>query len=153
MSIFDKWNKSIDGDALKKDVAEAAENGGGTYEPVPYGTYEVKVERIELKECGSIKHKGEPMVNIMFRIIAGEKKNSCIFMNQLVTQGFQIHLVNKLLKSMDTDVKVDFDGNFEHYNNMLLDVLESCQNLEYALVYSENKKGYATFEISDVYEA
>ena len=27
-TIFDKWNKEIDGDALKKDVKEAAENGG-----------------------------------------------------------------------------------------------------------------------------
>lgn len=151
-SIFDKWNKDIDGEALKKDVEEAKENGG-TYEEVPYGTYEVKVDAITLKECGSEKHKGEPMVSIWFKIIAGKYENSRIFMNQLVTQGFQIHIVNELLRSLDTDVNVEFDGNFEHYNDMLLDVLEQSDSLEYVLEYGESKKGYPTFKIAEVFES
>ena len=153
MSIFDKWNKEIDGDALKKDVKEAAENGGGNYEEVPYGTYEVKVDKMELKECGSEKHKGEPMISIWFKIIAGEKKGSLIFMNQLLTQGFQIHIVNELLRSMESGVDVEFDGNYEHYNNTILDVFEACANLEFVLKYSESKRGYPMFKIEDVFEA
>ena len=151
MSIFDKWNKNIDGEALKKDVQEAAENGG-SYEEVPYGTYEVKVEKMELKECGSEKHKGEPMISIWFKIVAGDKKGSLIFMNQLLTQGFQIHIVNELLRSMETDVEVEFDGNYEHYNNAILDVFEASQSLEFVLKYSESKKGYPVFKIEDVFE-
>jgi len=150
-TIFDKWNKNIDGEALKKDVKEAAENGGN-YEEVPYGTYEVKVDKMELKECGSEKHKGEPMISIWFKIINGDKKGSLIFMNQLLTQGFQIHIVNELLRSMDTGVDVEFDGNYEHYNNTILDVFEACQSLEFVLKYSESKKGYPVFKIEDVFE-
>lgn len=150
-TIFDKWNKEIDGDALKKDVKEAAENGG-SYEEVGYGTYEVKVEKMELVECKSDKHKGEPMLSVWFKIVAGDKKGSMIFMNQLLVQGFQIHIVNEFLRSMDTGVEVEFDGNYEHYNNMILDVLEACDKLEFVLKYSESKKGYPTFKIEDVFE-
>jgi len=151
MSIFDKWNKQIDGEALKQDVKEAAENGG-SYEEVPFGTYEVKVEKIELKECGSEKHKGEPMIAIWFKILNGQYKNSMIFMNQLLTQGFQIHIVNELLRSMDTGIDVEFDGNYEHYNNTILDVFEATGNLEFVLKYSESKKGYPVFKIEEVFE-
>ena len=151
MSIFDKWNKNVDGEALKKDVQAAAE-GSQQYEEVPYGTYEVKVEKMELKECGSEKHKGEPMISIWFKVITGQNKGGMIFMNQLLTQGFQIHIVNELLRSMETDVDVEFDGNYEHYNNMILDVLEACDKLEFVLKYSESKKGYPTFKIEDVFE-
>lgn len=152
MSIFDKWNKSVDGEALKQDVKTAAEGGSGSYEEVPFGTYEVKVEKMELKECGSEKHKGEPMISIWFKILNGQYKNSMIFMNQLLTQGFQIHIVNEMLRSMDTGVDVEFDGNYEHYNNTILDVLEGSANLEYVLKYSESKKGYPVFKIEEVFE-
>jgi len=151
MSIFDKWNKNVDGEALKKDVQAAAE-GSQQFEEVPYGTYEVKVEKMELKECGSDAHKGEPMISIWFKIITGERKGSLIFMNQLLTQGFQIHIVNELLRSMETDVEVEFDGNYEHYNNTILDVFEGCAKLEFVLKYYETKKGYPAFKIEDVFE-
>lgn len=151
MSIFDKWNKEIDGAALTKDVKEAAENSGN-YEEVPYGTYEVKVEKMEIVECKSAAHKGEPMLTIWFKIVAGDRKNSMIFMNQLLVQGFQIHIVNELLRSMDTGVEVEFDGNYEHYNNTILDVLEACDKLEFVLEYGQSKKGYPTFKIEDVFE-
>lgn len=152
MSIFDKWNKEIDGAALQKDVKEAAENGK-QFEEVPYGTYEVKVDKMEIKECGSDKHKGEPMLSIWFKIIAGERKGSLIFMNQLLVEGFQIHIANELMRSMDTGVDVEFDGNYEHYNNTILDVLEACDKLEFVLEYGQSKKGYPTFKIEDVFEA
>lgn len=151
MSIFDKWNKEIDGEALKKDVEEAAE-GRTEYKEVPTGTYEVKVEKMELKECNSDKHKGEPMVSIWFKVLNGEYKDGIIFMNNLLVQGFQIHIVNELLRSLDTDVDVEFDGNYEHYNNTILDVFEGTQNLEYVLNYGTSKKGYPTFKIEDVFE-
>lgn len=152
MSIFDKWNKAVDGEALKKDVKEAAENSG-SYREVPYGTYEVRVEKMELVECKSDKHKGEPMISVWFKIVTGEYKDSLIFMNNLLVQGFQIHIVNEFLKSLDTDVDVEFDGNYEHYNNMILDVFEGTQELEYVLNYGQTKKGYNSYTIEDVFES
>ena len=43
-----RFNKNIDVEGLKKDVAEAKENGGRR--DVPYDTYEVAVNKLELRE-------------------------------------------------------------------------------------------------------
>ena len=147
MEIWEKFDKSIDTKGLKKDVKEAQENGGN-YEEVPYGTYEVKVEKIEMRESKN----GDPMVTIWFKIIAGKYKNSIIFYNQVISKGFKIHLCNELLKSLDTGVNVEFD-TYAQYNEVLMDVAEGSQDLEYALEYGENKKGYPTYKITDVFEA
>lgn len=147
-NMWEKFNKSIDVKGLQADVKEAAENGGtGEYKEVPHGTYEVKVEKMELKAS----KKGDPMVAIWFKILEGDFKNSILFLNQVITQGFQIHIVNEILRSMDTGVEIEFQ-NFEQYGNLLMDVHEAInEKLEFALEYGE-KKGFNTFKITEVYE-
>ena len=148
-SIFEKWNKNVDAEALVRDVGEAAENGGGEYKEVPTGDYEVRIDKMELKES----KKGDPMFSCWFKILNGEYENSLIFMNQVITQGFQIHQVNEFLRSLESGVEIKFDGNYEHYNNIILDVAEAIdKSYEYGLEYGENKKGYPTFKIVDVFE-
>ena len=148
MSIFDNWNKQIDGAKMAQDVKEVEQNGGGEYKEVPVGEYEVTIEKMELKEAKS----GAPMVAIQFRILDGEFKKSCLFMNQVVTQPFQISIVNSFLRSLDTDVEVDFDGNYAHYNDTILDVFEATDKdkLEFLLSYTESK-GYPRYKIKEVY--
>ena len=148
MSIFDKWNEQIDGAKMAQDVKEVEQNGGGEYKEVPVGEYEVKIEKMELKEAKS----GAPMVAIQFRILEGEFKKSCLFMNQVVTQPFQISIVNSFLRSLDTDVEIDFDGNYAHYNDTILDVFEATDKdkLEFLLSYTESK-GYPRYKIKEVY--
>lgn len=148
MEIWEKFDKKINTKELKDGIKQARENGGGNYEEVPYGTYEVNVEKIELRES----KKGDPMVSIWFNIIAGNFKNSKIFYNQVINQGFQIHLLNEFLRSLDTGVNVEFDS-YAQYNEVLMDVAEGTKTLEYALKYGENKKGYPTYEITEVFEA
>lgn len=146
---FSKFDKAMDLEGLKKDVAEAKENGGtGEYKEVPVGKYEVSVHKMELTES----KKGDPMVSIWFKILEGEYKNSYLFFNQVITQGFQIHIVNELLRSM---VEADTDVTFESYSQyaqMLMDIHEMIDgNLEFAINYGENKQGYKTFKIEEVY--
>ena len=148
MELWEKFDKKINTKELKDGIKQARENGGGNYEEVPYGTYEVNVEKIELRES----KKGDPMVSIWFNIIVGNFKNSKIFYNQVINQGFQIHLCNELLKSLDTGVNVEFDS-YAQYNEVLMDVAEGTKTLEYALKYGENKKGYPTYKITEVFEA
>ena len=148
MEIWEKFDKKIDTKVLKEGIKQARENGGGNYEEVPYGTYEVNVEKIELRES----KKGDPMVSIWFNIIAGNFKNSKIFYNQVINQGFQIHLLNEFLRSLDTGVNIEFDS-YGQYNEVLMDVAEGTKTLEYALKYGENKKGFPTYEITEVFEA
>lgn len=148
-SIFEKWNQEVDQEKLKKEIEEAA-NGSTDFEDVPVGEYEVEVEKMELV---ATKTTGKPMLTVWFNIMDGKYKGQKIFMNQVITQGFQIHVANEFLRSLDTGVDVDFDGNYEHYNDLILDVMEAIdKQLEYMLDYGENKKGYKTFKISEVFE-
>lgn len=144
---FSKFDKQVDLEGLKQDIAEAAENGGD-FKEVPIGTYEVAITKLELSESS----KNDPMVKIWFKILDGEFKNSIIFMNQVVTRGFQIHIVDEFLKSLETDVDIYFES-YSQYNEVLLDVFEAVNGkLEFALKYGKNDKGFNTYEITEVFE-
>ena len=147
MDMFEKWNSNVDLKGLQDDVKKAQEDNK-EFEKVPYGEYEVKVDKMELKAT----KKGDPMVSIWFTILEGKYKKSKLFLNQVITQGFQIHLMNTFLKSMKTDIVIEF-VDYKQYADLLLDVAEECDtnNLEFALKYEDNK-GYDKFTITEVFE-
>ena len=147
MDMFEKWNSNVDLRGLQKDVKDAQDNKR-EYEEIPHGEYEVKIDKMELKSS----KKGDPMVSIWFTILEGKYKKSKLFLNQVITQGFQIHIVNELLKSMKTDLVIEF-VDYKQYAELLLDVAEECDtnNLEFALKYEDNK-GYDKFTITEVSE-
>lgn len=147
MELWEKFDKSIDVEGLKKDAEEASENGGD-FKEVPVGQYEVEMNKIELKES----KKGSPMLSIWFKILDGEYKGSLIFYNQVLDNGYGIHNANEFLRKMDLKTEIKFDG-FKQYHKMLLDINEEVSgNLEFALDYGKNNKGYNTYKIVDVYE-
>ena len=141
---FSKFDKKVDLEGLKKDIEESSSND---FKEVPLGTYEVAITKLELGESS----KGDPMVKVWFKILEGEYKGSLIFMNQVVTKGFQIHIVDEFLRSLDTDIEIAFES-YSQYAELLADVYEAIEgNFEYALEYGENK-GFNTFKITDVFE-
>ena len=144
--IFDKFDKAIDVKGLANDVKEAAENGGD-FPEVPLGKYEVKLDTLELVES----KKGDPMVKCWFRILSGEFKNSLIFYYQLVTDGFRIHLMNEFLRDLETNVDVEFKS-YKQYHQMLMDIAEEMDGLGFVLEYGENKKGFNTYKVEEVFE-
>lgn len=84
------------------------------------------------------------MFSCWFKILTGEYKGSMIFLNQIVTQGFQIGIVDEFLRSlmseMDAPIPVQFQ-TYNQYNNLILDIMEAIDgNFEYALEYGENKR-------------
>lgn len=145
---YSKFDKQVDVEGLKKDVAEAAANGGnGDYKEVPFGKYEVSVDKMELVES----RKGDPMVTIWFKILSGEFKNSRLFFNQVITKGFQIHQANELLRSLDSGFDIEFES-YSQYGQLLMDIHESIYGqLEYGIKYEDNK-GFAKYTITDVFE-
>ena len=154
--MFSRWDKEIDTEGLQKDVAEAAANGGGgNYKEVPHGNYEVAVQQMELKAS----KKGDPMVSIWFKIVSdGEYKGSLIFYNQVVTQGFQIHMVNEMLRKMCEEMGADAPviefQTYKQYSELLMDIFEAvADNFEYGLKYAANSKNkdFSTYEITDVF--
>lgn len=155
MDMFSKWDAAIDTEGLQKDIKEAAQNGGnqGNYKEVPHGNYEVAVQQMELKAS----KKGDPMVSIWFKIVSGEYKNSLIFYNQVVTQGFQIHMVNEMLRKMCeemTDIPVIDFKTYKQYGELLMDIFEAvADDFEYGLKYAANSKNkdFSTYEITEVF--
>lgn len=150
-NIFDKWDKEIDTKGLAEDVKEAAENGTGSFKEVPHGDYEVAIQQMELKASS----KGDPMVTIWFKVLDGEFKGSMIFMNQVITQGFQVHIVNEILRMMVSEMAdapvIEFKS-YKQYGNLIMDIFEAINdNFEYALAYKKGKKDFSTFEIKEVF--
>ena len=148
--IFAKWDEAIDTEGLQKDVAEAAKGGNGDFEEVPHGTYEVAIKQMELKAS----KKGDPMVSIWFKVVDGAHKNGIIFFNQVITQGFQIHIVNELLRKMVSEAKdapvIDFKS-YKQYSDLILDVFEITDGFEYCLKYTKGKNDFSNYEITEVF--
>ena len=150
-NIFAAWDNAVDMEGLQKDIQEAAEHGG-TYKEVPHGKYEVSIEKMELKET---KEKHNPMVSIWMEVCDGEYEGSMIFMNQVLTQGFQIHIVNEFLRSLlqnCTDVPTVEFKSYAQYAELLMDIHELiADSFEYAIDYGQTKKGFDTFKVLEVF--
>ncbi|MBR5584519.1 MAG: DUF669 domain-containing protein [Lachnospiraceae bacterium] len=151
--MFSKWDKEIDIEGLQKDIADAAENGGN-FKEVPHGIYEVAVHQMELKAS----KKGDPMVSIWFKVIGGEYENSMIFYNQVITQGFQVHMVNEMLRKMCEEMGANMPviefQSYKQYANLLMDIFEAvAENYEFGLKYAANSKNkdFSTYEITEVF--
>ena len=151
-NIFAQWDNAVDMEGLQKDIQEAKENGGN-FKEVPHGQYEVSIEKMELK---ATKEKQKPMVSIWMKIVGdSDFKASMIFMNQVITEGFQIHIVNEFLRSLVQDCAdapvVEF-RSYAQYAELLMDIHELiAESFEYAVNYGQTKKGFDTFEITEVY--
>ena len=147
---WDKFDNNVDVEGINEDLQNNKDNFG-EFKEVPLGEYEVRVNQMEL----TTSKKGDPMLAIRFQILDGPFKNSLVFYNQVLTLGFQIHMANEMLRSFDTGIEIpsEFKG-YSALNELILDVSEEidAQGLEYALKYDENKKGYKTFEIIEVFE-
>ena len=151
MSEFDfsRFDDELDLEELAQaiDASEKGKGGNGDFKDVPLGNYEAKIDKLEL----SVSKLGKPMLTCWFKILAGEFKNSRLFMNQVIEQGFQIHIANDFLRSLDSGLEIKFK-TFKQYEQMVMDVAESIDGLEYAVKYGETSKGFKTFEITDVFE-
>ena len=146
-NLFAEFDKAVDVKALAEDVKNSSDTP--VYKDVPDGHYIIQVEKLELV---ATKETRKPMVSGWFKISEGEYKNQRIFMNQVIDEAFKIHICNEFLRGLDSGVEVEFES-YSQYGNMLMDILENIDGkFEYELNYYHNKKGFAQFEICDVYE-
>lgn len=145
---FSKFNKEFPADKMKEQIKEAKENSGGSN--LPDGEYKVKLDKMELTQSS----KGALMIKAQFRIIAGDHKKQCIFVNRVLTgtknDGFMMIKANEFLESLDSGCDVTFE-DWEQYNDLILDIAEAVQedNLEYLVVLDTDGK-YQNFDIIDV---
>ena len=149
MIDFSKYDKKTDLEGLKEDTQKAIENGG-EFEEVPTGTYEVSISELELTMSKSDK----PMVKIWYTILSGDYENNKIFQYQLVDTGQKLAIIKPLLEKLtDGEIDVIFDS-YSQYANLINEIKDFIEDnsLEYSLEYSENKKGFKTYKILEVFE-
>lgn len=152
-----KFDKKVDLEALAVDVQEVEENGGGgDFEKVPDGQYEVAVEKMELTES----KKGDPMLMIWFNIVDGEFEGQKIFYYKVMQPqndkawGYQVHQNNEMLRKLwdcnEEDVKFT---SFGEYADLVLDIHEDIDGqFEYLLSKETDKNGFDQFKILEVFE-
>lgn len=147
MMDFSKFDSMFNLEGLKEDIKAAADRNTERVE-VPDGQYECKVEKMEMKESKT----GNPMISIWFRIVAGDFKNSVLFMNQTIHTGFGLHTAKKTLSDMDTGLPIDFQS-FTQFASLIESVKEAIetQKLEYAVKYTTTKNDFKNFEITEVF--
>ncbi|WP_407312101.1 DUF669 domain-containing protein [Desulfosporosinus sp. SB140] len=147
-NVWEKFNKTIDLGALREDLKAAQENKQ-EFRDVPKGSYEVRIDKLELAESKS----GNPMMVCWMKILGGEYKNQKLFYNQVLHVGFGIHKACEFLRSLDSGIDVQFN-DYGQFNELLLDIHEAIdESFEYAVEYGEDKKGYSTYDIKEVFEA
>lgn len=143
---FDKWDKQF---SVSAESVNELKKNETTYEEIPFDKYYVSVAKMELTSS----KKGDPMLSVRFRILEGKYKNQLIFMNSIVTNGYGIHNANEFMRSLDSGVDIKWTGSYGAYADMIDKVFEAVEkNLEYALDYSSNSKGYSVFKIEEVFD-
>ena len=153
---FERWNKEFGGEAAVAEIEKAKESAG-EYAELPEGTYVCKLEKLELGESKAKK----PMVKAMFRILEGEHKKQCIFYNGVMAandpqyNGFMMHRVLEFLRSLQVldDMEVTFDGNYVHFNDLILDIHETAEEdgLKFE-VFTEKDGDFNKITVTDVFE-
>lgn len=142
---FSKFDQQVDTNALKADIKEAEKNGGGAYKEVPAGTYVGKFDKLEI---GATKD-GRPMLKAQFRIMEGEYKNSCVFMNRvLFGTTNDANMIASAVGFLNTLEACDEDGelitvefnSYSQFNDLVMDIMESidADQLGYEIEYNPN---------------
>lgn len=144
---YSKWDNKYK--VSSDDVKSIEKNNKKDFDKVPYGEYEVSIKKLELISNSN----DDPMVVCWFKILDGKFKNSMIFMNQVVTQDFQIHIIDEFLRSLDSGIEVEWLGSYSKYADLIDSIFDTIteEKLEYALDYSSTEKGYGKYKIADVF--
>lgn len=148
---FDKINRSVDLEGLRKDVENASENGTGDFPTIPAGKYEVALVSLEIK---GTKKDNRPMLAASFKILSGEYKNQRLFMNRVIygtkDDGRMIKSAVGWLNTLESGVDVAFH-DYKQFADLVLDVAEAIDGkLEYAVEYDDDQ--FNSIKIVEIFD-
>lgn len=156
---FSKFDKQVDTEQLKKDIAAAQENGTGEYKEVPKGTYRCELERLEVGETKD----GRPMLKAMMRILGDEDGNkceftrNCLFMNRVIygtkNDANMIASAVGWLQSLEPSDEVGpiIFETYSQFAELVLDIAEDVSSeLQYDVFYDPD--AFNNISIDEVYE-
>lgn len=147
---FSKFDKEVDTKQLADQVKEAQSNTD-QYDETPDGTYICKLENLEVGETKD----GRPMLKAMFRIVEGDMKKRCLFMNRVLygtkNDANMIASAVGFLQNLDSAYDIYFES-YSQFAELTLDVFEDVADvLEYEIDYK--KDAFNSISIQDVFEA
>lgn len=149
-NAMSKFNEALDLESIKQGIAEVNKNDTKEeFEDVPVGTYDVEIERLEMVETK--KAPARPMLSVWFNIVEGKYKGQKLFMNQVITSPFPIHLAIEFLKSLESGVSVSFE-DYGQFADTILDVNSKIEGERiYSLTYGVNDAGFDEYKIDGVF--
>ena len=148
---FDKIDKSVDLEGLRKDVEEASANGTGDFPTIPAGKYEVALVSLEIK---GTKKDNRPMLAASFKILSGEFKNQRLFMNRVLygtkNDGNMIKSAVGWLNTLESGVDVAFH-DYKQFADVVMDVAEAVDGkIEFAVEYDDSQ--FNSIKIVEIFD-
>lgn len=147
---FTKFDKEVNAQEMAKSIEEAKNNPQTSNKEVPAGTYIVKLEKMEL---GATKD-GRPMFKVMCRIVEGEFKKWCLFLNRVIygtkNDANMIASVLGWLETLGSDVEVEFKS-YSQLADTILDVYEVLtDSVELEVAYDPDN--FNSISVKDVFD-
>ena len=152
MSIdFSKFDATINEAELSKQLEEAKNNAPKSNKEVPAGNYIVKVEKMEVGATSD----GRPMFKVQCRILEGEFKKWCVFMNRVLygTKN-DVNMINSVigwLQKLEPSMTVEFK-NYSQFADLVLDIFEEVADaVELDVAYDPD--AFNSISIEEVFDA
>ena len=132
MIDLSKYDKMIDEKALAEQMKNAEAN---SFDPLPEGEYDVKLEKLEVTESKA----GKLMLSAQYRITAGAQRNKCMFQNIILfgtkNDGFLIHNAKKLIEDLGFDIEFE---NYTQFAEEVDEIADSAIGEEYTIMLTYN---------------
>lgn len=148
---FSAWDKKINTEDMTKQIEDAKNNPQQSDREVPAGNYTVKIEKMEV---GATKD-GRPMFKVQCRILDGEFKKWCLFMNRVIAgtknDANMIASVIGWLEKLETETVPEFK-TYSQFADCVLDIFEEvADSVELDVAYDPD--AFNSISIEAVYDA
>ena len=148
---FSKFDAQVNTEDMSKQIAEAKANPQQSDKEVPAGNYTVKVEKMEI----AATKDGRPMFKVQCRILEGDFKKWCLFMNRVIygtkNDANMIASVIGWLEKLEPSVDVEFK-NYSQFSELVLDIFEEVsETVELDVAYDPD--AFNSISIEGVFDA
>jgi len=148
---FSRFDAQVNNEEMAKQIEEAKNNPQQTDKQVPAGNYTVKIEKMEI----AATKDGRPMFKVQCRILEGEWKKWCLFMNRVIygtkNDANMIASVIGWLEKLEPSVDVEFK-NYSQFSDLVLDIFEEVADaVELDVAYDPD--AFNSISIEEVFDA
>ena len=142
-NFFTQFKDQMDSE-FHKEISEIEKlNEILEFDKVPDGIYRIEIFDMQVKKS----NKGNWMVQCGFKILEGQYENHCIWA-YFVIKNTTVNRVNKFLKSLMTDVKIEF-ADINQYTDLVHDIFITVRGFyEYDIKQITSDTGFRNYYIN-----